>query len=219
MSALGIDHNVTPASRIGKDIKSTSDKRVARRPWPGFMLVFASLLLAVSNLFEFWHLKLNAPQYPGGLRVTLFTHKLEGDVFEVDGLNHYIGMMPLGDAASFERSIAMFAMATFVVLGILAGTLPNRHAAWLALPVILFPFAFVADLFFWLYKAGHELDPTAALSSSVKEFTPAILGRGVVGQFSTDAMFGLGFFIALAAAIIACVGLVARLRSTNARGA
>lgn len=183
--------------------------------WPRVAFVVSALLLAISNFYEYWHLVLNAPQYPGGLKVTLFTHKLEGDVREVDGLNHYIGMMPLGDAASFERGIATFAMMAFVLLGILAGVLASRKAAWLALPIIIFPIAFVADLWFWLYRAGHNLDPTAALSSSIKPFTPAILGRGVVGQFSTDAMFGPGFWLATVAAVLALAALIARLRQRD----
>jgi len=196
------------------------ERRAARsawRLWPRFSLVVAAILLAVSNLFQFWHLVLNAPQYPGGLRVTLYTHKLVGDVREVDGLNHYIGMMPLNDAASFERSIAMWAIGVFVVLGIMAGLLATRKAAWLALPIVVFPLAFAADLWFWLYRAGNNLDPTAAIT--IKAFTPAIVGRGVVGQFSTDAMFGLGFWIAIVAAIIALAGLVGRLRTVTDRGA
>lgn len=186
--------------------------RSQRFGWPRVLLLLSVVLLAISNTFEYWNLTLNAPQYPDGLKVTLFTHKLEGDVREVDGLNHYIGMMPLGDAAGFERSIAKVALSAFILLGILAAMLRPVRAAWLALPIILFPMAFVADLYFWLYKAGHDLDPMAALSSSVKQFTPAIFGHGTVGQFSTDAMFGPGFFLAAAAAILALAGLIGRLR-------
>jgi hypothetical protein len=196
-----------------------ASSRTTTRPtwlqWPRLSLVIAALLLGISNLYEYWHLTLNAPQYPGGLKVTLFTHKLEGDVREVDGLNHYIGMMPLGDAAGFERGIAMFTMGAFVMLGIGAGVLAARKTAWLAVPIVIFPIAFVADLWYWLWKAGHDLDPTAALSSSITEFTPTILGRGTVGQFSTDAMFGLGFWIAVAAALLALVGIIGRLRGRD----
>ncbi len=215
-------HASIPSDSTTDHMKETATVRakggtwISRLRWPGLALIVSALLLAVSNLFEYWHLTLNAPQYPEGLKVTLFTHKMEGDVFEVDGLNHYIGMMPLGDAAQFERSIAMFAMTAFVIMGILAAVLAAKKWAWLALPIIVFPIAFVADLFFWLYRAGHNLDPTAALSSSVKPFTPAILGRGVVGQFSTDAMFGLGFWITVAAALLALAGLIGRLRAPNA---
>jgi hypothetical protein len=178
--------------------------------------VVAAVLLAVSTIFEFWALTLHAPQYPGGLEVTVFTHKVTGDVREVDGLNHYIGMMPLGDAAELERSVATYAIVAFVIMGVLAALLRPKWTALLALPIVLFPFVFAIDLYYWLRHAGHNLDPTAALSSSIKPFTPAILGEGIVGQFSTTAMFGLGWFIALAGAILAAIGIVARLRQRTA---
>jgi len=215
MSATLTNHTTTRGPDTAP-VAASPRAATRRLAWPRLALAVGSVLLAVSNLFEYWHLTLNAPQYPGGLKVTLFTHKLEGDVREVDGLNHYIGMMPLGDAAGFERDIAMVAMAAFVVLGLLAAFLAAKKVAWLALPIILFPLAFVVDLYFWLYKAGHDLDPTAALSSSIKPFTPAILGRGEVGQFSTDAIFGLGFWLVVAAALLALAGLIGRLRARAA---
>ncbi len=181
--------------------------------WPRLAMILSAALVAISTIFPYWELVLNAPQYPGGLKVTLFTHKMEGDVWEVDGLNHYIGMMPLGDAATFERGIAMYGIGLLVVLGLAAAVLRPRWTAWLALPIVAYPIIFFADLYFWLYKAGHDLDPTAALSSSIKPFTPAIFGRGVVGQFSTDAVFMLGFWLATAAAILALAAMVGRLRT------
>ena len=187
--------------------------------WPRLLPVIAALLLAISTIFSYWALTLHAPQYPGGLKITIFTHKVTGDVSEVDGLNHYIGMMPLGDAAGFERSVAMFAIAAFVIMGILAAVLKPARASLLALPIVIFPFVFAADLFIWLYRAGHELDPTAALSSSVKDFTPAIIGEGVVGQFSTTAFFGPGFFIALAASMLALAGIIVRFRRQSSGAA
>lgn len=193
-------------------VAATPRTRSRRFGWPRVLLLLSVLFLGISNIFEYWSLTLNAPQYPDGLKVTLFTHKLEGDVREVDGLNHYIGMMPLGDAAGFERSIAKVALGAFMLLGVLAALLRPAKAAWLALPIILFPMAFVADLYFWLRKAGQDLDPTAALSSSVEPFTPTIFGHGAVGQFSTDAMFGLGFALASVAAILALAGLIGRVR-------
>jgi copper chaperone NosL len=207
------DPATTPADNASRPV---SRKRAGWMSWPRLALVTSAVLLAVSNLFPYWEMRLNAPQYPGGLFLTLFTHDLKGDVSEIDGLNHYIGMMPLGDAAGFERSVAMFAMAAFVVMGILAGVLANRKWSWLALPIIIFPFAFLADMYYWLRYAGQNLDPTAALSGAVKPFTPTLLGHGVVGQFSTDAMVQTGFWIAAAAALLSLAGLVGRLRSGKA---
>ena len=194
---------------------ATDKKRVAKwrsipLGWPRLSILLGTLALAISNFFPIWQLRLNAPQYPGGLFVTLFTHDVTGDVKEVDGLNHYIGMMPLGEAATFERAIAIPAVLVIIFLGILAALLRNNTFAWLALPTVLFPFVFAVDLYYWLFKAGNDLDPTAAIT--IDPFTPAIVGRGVVGQFSTDGMFQLGFWIALIGALLAVVGIYGRLK-------
>jgi len=186
--------------------------RSTTAPWFRLSIALSGVFLLVSTIFAYWALTLHAPQYPGGLKVTVYTHEVTGDVREVDGLNHYIGMMPLGDAADLERTVASYAIIAFVILAAVAAFYKARWAPLLALPIVLFPFVFAADLYFWLYRAGHNLDPTAALSSSIKPFTPAILGEGVVGQFSTTAMFGPGWFISLAGAILAAIGIIGLLR-------
>src|SRR5690606_18666660 len=88
---------------------------------------------------------------------------------------------------------------------------------WLAVaPAIAFPIVFVADLFAWLYHAGHSLDPTAALSSSIKPFTPRLLGEGHIGQFSTVANFSYGFYLVLVAVLV-IVAATLLGRSADAR--
>lgn len=204
----------TTAAGPEREAKSKPEKRARgiSIPWFRLLLAFSGVMLAVSTAFSWWALTLHAPQYPGGLEITVFTHKVTGDVREVDGLNHYIGMMPLGDAASLERSVATYAIIAFVIMAFAAAALKRRWAPWLVLPIVIFPFVFAADLYFWLYRAGHNLDPTAALSSSIKPFTPAILGEGIVGQFSTTAMFGPGWFVAAAGSLVALIGMIGLLR-------
>jgi copper chaperone NosL len=194
-------------------------RALARFQISRLLIQLGALLLGVSMIFQYWSLTLHAPQYPDGLEVTIFTHKVVGDVSEVDGLNHYIGMMPLAEAAEIEREIVAPATVLIILLAFVASLLLPRWTALLALGVVLFPIVFAGDLYFWLYKAGHDLDPTAALSSSIKPFTPAILGEGIVGQFSTTANFGVGFWIAVAAAILTAVGIVARLRDREPQAA
>jgi copper chaperone NosL len=192
-------------------------RALAKFSVPRMLIQLGAVLLGLSMIFQYWSLTLHAPQYPDGLEVTIFTHKVVGDVSEVDGLNHYIGMMPLADAAEFEREIVAPATVIIILLAVVASLLRSRWTALLALGVVLFPIVFAADLYFWLYKAGHDLDPTAALSSSIKPFTPAIVGEGIVGQFSTTANFGLGFWIAIAAAIVAVAGIVGRVRGERSQ--
>ena len=166
------------------------------------LLLVAGSLLLISLLLPYWQITLHAPQYPKGLVVEAYAFKLVGDVSEVDGLNHYIGMMKLDDAAVLERTIAPLAIPVIAMLAILSFWMAGIWRTLARLPIIIFPMVFVLDLFGWLYYAGHSLDPHAALSSSIKPFTPHIAGIGTIGQFSTEAVFLPGFFLAVLAAVV-----------------
>lgn len=169
----------------------------------------AATLILVAMFFPFWNLKLHAPQYPNGLHATVWITHVTGDVAEIDGLNHYIGMRPLADAGMTERQLAVFAVPLMAGMAALSGL--RRRWMWLlAVPAIGFPVIFVADLFYWLYTFGNNLDPTAALSSSIKEFTPSIFGEGKVGQFRTTATFTAGFWLSALAAWLLLLSLGSR---------
>lgn len=174
---------------------------------PTAVLMFGAMLLVISIFMPYWQLTLLAPQYPRGLRVELYVNRLVGDVAEIDGLNHYIGMAKLGDAAKFERSFAVIAVGALGLLLMAAVFIQNRWAGLLALPAVLYPAGFLADLSYWLYRFGHELDPKAALSSSIKPFTPSVLGEGHVGQFRTMASVEAGFYLAMFAGGVILIGL------------
>ena len=174
---------------------------------PTVMFMLAAMLVVVSIFLPYWTMTLHAPQYPKGLTVQLYVNRVGGDAKEIDGLNHYIGMPKMEEAAAFERSFSVIAIVALALLLIAAIFIHNQWAALLALPVIAYPLIFLADLFFWLYSFGHNLDPAAPLSSSIKPFTPTLLGTGVVGQFKTTAMVDTGFYLAIAASAIILVGL------------
>jgi copper chaperone NosL len=181
------------------------------------LFTLAAVALLVSLALPYWEMTLLAPQYPGGLKVAIYLgpRGLAGDVAEVNGLNHYIGMMKLEEAATFERAIAPFGVAILAALAALAAAIRRRLAMLLVVPVILFPFVFLADLAYWLWYFGHHLDPTAALSSAIKPFMPPVLGTGRVGQFAVIARFGPGLYLAFAAALASGVALVVRWRSAR----
>ena len=174
---------------------------------PTALFLLAALLLLVSIFQPYWHMTLFAPQYPKGLTVHAYLNDLEGDVSELDGLNHYIGMRPLAEAASFEKSISVIGVAVLVLLVLAAVFVHNRWAALLALPALLFPVIFLLDLQFWLANFGTNLDPTAALSSSVKPFVPKVLGEGLIAQFKTVAKPGVRLWLAMLASLLILIGL------------
>jgi hypothetical protein len=174
---------------------------------PGFFLLVARVLLLVSLFLPYWRMELHAPQYPDNLHLTAHLNYLSGDVAEIDGLNHYIGMRSLEEAAQFERSVGVFVMIVMVVMLELAGYIHSRWTVLFAAPVVLFPGVFLLDLYLWMKHFGTNLDPDAPLSSAIDPFVPPILGTGVVGQFKTVASPGIGLVLAATASIFIVVAL------------
>ncbi|MCO6451819.1 MAG: cytochrome C [Caldilineales bacterium] len=174
---------------------------------PTILFAAVAVLLIISIFLPYWELTLHAPQYPEGLTVTASLNNLEGDVREIDGLNHYIGMRPLGEAAAFERSISIIGVIVVALLILAAVFVHSRWVTLLVLPALFFPIIFILDLQFWLANFGQNLDPAAPLSSSVKPFTPPALGVGHIAQFSTEAYPGAGLWLAILASILILVGL------------
>jgi hypothetical protein len=178
------------------------------RYWlPALFFALAVFCLLVSIFQPYWRMTLLAPQYPGGLQVQVYVHQMTGDVREIDGLNHYIGMRPLGEAAQLERSLSIIAISVLSLLVLAAIFIHSRWAALLAAPALLFPGLFLADMAFWLRNFGHNLDPKAPLSSAIKPFVPPLLGEGVVGQFRTVAAVDSGFYLAVLASGLIVLGL------------
>lgn len=174
---------------------------------PTILFLLAALLLVVSVFLPYWQLTLHAPQYPSGLTVEAYLTKLTGDVNEIDGLNHYIGMRPLDEAAPFEKSVSVLGVVVVALLILAAVFVHSRWAALLALPALLFPVIFLVDLQYWLANFGQNLDPAAPLSSSVKPFIPPVLFEGKIAQFRTVASPGIGLWMAIAASVLILVGL------------
>ncbi|MFO0890958.1 MAG: nitrous oxide reductase family maturation protein NosD [Isosphaeraceae bacterium] len=178
------------------------------------LLLTAAAALLVSPRFPYWTLMLAAPQYPKGLAIAIHPDRVTGDVSEIDGLNHYIGMRKIDEAAGLERRLGIPAIVVMSACLILAAIWPSRWMVLLLVPVILFPPLFLADLYWWLRDSGLSLDPKAAFSSSIKPFVPQVLGAGKIAQFRTFASLGPGYymatFAALASLFFSCVTLRAR---------
>lgn len=180
---------------------------------PARLFGFAAVLLLISLLLPYWVLNLKAPQFPDGLNITAYVNRLEGDVGELEGLNHYVGLGSFEDAAVFERSIAVLAIAGLVALLLAALYIHSRWVLLLTLPAFLFPIVFLVDLQYWLYDFGHNLDPLAPLAAAVGEFTPPIFGPAEIAQFDTLALPGFGLVLAFIASGLIGYGLVLHRRA------
>ena len=182
---------------------------------PSLLLLAARIMILVSLFLPYWRMELHAPQYPNNLHLQAYVNHLTGDVAEIDGLNHYIGMRPLEEAARFERSAGVYLLILVAVLLEIAAAMHNRWAALLAAPAIFFPAVFLIDLHLWLRHFGLNLDPDAPLSSAVDPFVPPVLGTGLIGQFKTVASAGPGLWLVAGSSVIIIAALFFHRRARN----
>lgn len=187
----------------------TPDPAPARRPWvlhPAIRVGFALLvagLFAASYAMPLWVSRFVAPQYPYGLNLYVYLDHVEGDTFEVDLLNHYVGLRPIEQMACTERKYALGMLVVVCLAAVVASIFPK--SLWqvlFVLPLILFPLGMLLDLTAWLYYAGHSLDPDSALGMSVKPFTPKLIGTQKIANFDVTSSLGSGTYLQLAAALL-----------------
>lgn len=180
---------------------------------PSLVLVGAAMLLFASIFFPYWSIKLFAPQYPGGLEASMYVNRLTGDIQEIDGLNHYIGMKPLGEAAVLERTLSVFIVIGIALLLIAAVYVHSPLALFLCIPAVFYPAFFLGDLYFWMRNFGMNLDKRAPLSGAIEPFVPPLLGDGKIGQFITTASWETGLYMSIAASVLMLVGIYLHRRA------
>lgn len=184
-----------------------NDRSGRDRLWVGAAMLSAALMAAAA-LMPLWTMKLRAPQYPNGLKLTAYGWRMEGDITEINALNHYVGVRALEPDNVLELTLFPFLIGAVIALVVVAGIfktwrgLPLRRAAiaiaWAT------PIGFLADLQWWLYSYGHDLNPTAPFR--IPEFTPKVIGTTRVINFHSETMVAPGFFLLVAAALVLSFG-------------
>ena len=169
------------------------------------VIVIVGALMLIPTLFlPLWNMTLYSNQFPDGLELNIYSHKLEGgksanrdDLKEISSLNHYIGMRAL-----VEDDFTEFKWIPFVIGGVILLSLRVVVLGKMSKLVDLFVLFTYFGLFsLWsfyhkLYLYGHELDPTAAVK--VPPFTPPMIGHNTMANFEVYCYPDLGsYFMAL----------------------
>lgn len=202
--------SAAPTLTERREARARTAAEQKRRRWAVAGLAFLGAgLFAASFNFPYWHFFLVAPQYPKGLKFDINLTGITGDLFEIDILNHYIGMKPLSEGALLEAAMSPY-IVTAVCLGVVVGLLAagKRIGAIGLIPALGLPLGFLADTWYWMYHFGHTLSPDQPITFA--PFMPTLFGAGKVGQFHTTAWPAVGFWMAVAGAVVVAAAVMMR---------
>jgi len=156
-------------------------------------IVLGLLVIPLASTFALplWRMRFQAPQYPQGLQLEIHAHTVDGDVSEINTLNHYIGMARIDRAALSDLDWIPFALGALSLLCLRVAAVGDLRS--LVDLFVLFSYFSVfsfARFAYRLHVFGHELDPRAPFT--VEPFTPAILGTKQIANFTTTSLPAAG---------------------------
>ncbi len=178
---------------------------------PRGLLVLAALLLFPTYFLPLWKLTMFAPQYPDGLRLGIYSFKLEGgnagqDTKEINLLNHYIGMKDLAAEDFTEFKWMPFVIGALALL-LLRTAVLGKLGTLVDLFVLFFYFAAFSlwSFGYKLYRYGHDLAPTAAVKDP--PFMPPLYGHRKLANFDVYSYPAAGSYALAAVAVLLAVAL------------
>jgi hypothetical protein len=179
---------------------------------PRGLIVIATVLMLPAYLTPLWKMTMFAPQYPDGLRLSIYSYKLEGgnggqDVKEINVLNHYIGMRDLAPADFTEFKWIPFVVGALGLLFLRAALIGNISS--LVDVFVLYVYFGLFSLWSFGYKMyvyGHTLAPTAAVR--VAPFMPPLFGHKKLANFEVYSYPGPGAYALAAVALVLAAAVV-----------
>jgi len=179
---------------------------------PRIGVLIASLCFLATYKFPFWVIYLTAPQYPEGLTLYIYLHKLAGDLEIINGLNHYIGMAIIDQNTFPEFKILPYAMGFIILSGLLTAVLRNWKIfyGW-TIFLVLFSILALADFYRWEYAYGHNLDPHAAIQIPGMTYQPPLIGYKQLLNFGAYSYPHGGGWLYISGVALACIIMILHL--------
>ena len=174
------------------------------------ILIFISGILLILVLFvPLWQIELEAPQYPEGLVLKMYPHKIGGNVDIINGLNHYIGMRTLHTKDFIEFTVLPYIVGFFALLCFIVVALKKQK--WLIVLFTLFViFGIVAmiDFWRWEYAYGHELNPDAPIQVPGMAYQPPLIGYKQLLNFGAFSIPDIGGFLFILVGLLLLIALL-----------
>jgi copper chaperone NosL len=168
-------------------------------PRARIMVALAGAALVAALAFPLWKITMFAGQFPEGIRMEVFAHKLVGgnggaDLQGINILNHYIGMRELSAHDFPEMKFIPFALGMFLLIGFRAAVFARiSHVVDLFVLFSYFGLFSFGVFAYRMYSYGHSLSPEAAIK--VPAFTPPVFGHQHIANFDVYSYPGAGTYV------------------------
>lgn len=169
-------------------------------------LVISAILIVVSLFFPWWRMEFFAPQYPEGLNIIVYPDHLEGELNQINGLNHYIGMAQFSEESFPELQYLSYIIGGLALLVLIGAIIRKRAYLYSLIALFMIGGSIgVWDLWSALKAYGTNLDPMAPIE--MEPFVPPIIGENVIANFTTYSLLGTGTYFIIAAFLLLLIPL------------
>ncbi len=205
-------------------IRKSTEVR-AQRAWAErILLVLAGIALLASLFFPIWRITLEAPQYPEGMGMQIWSSTIKGenphDLDIINELNHYIGMKKIIPESIPELDLIAPLTMAFAAACLLAALMPGPWTSGGLLFALSGLGAYgMYDFWTWEYDYGHDLNPMAAIKVPGMSYQPPLIGEAKLLNFLSTSWPAMGgYLLFLGGGLIAFALVLGLLRKTGWRG-
>ncbi|MCL6517038.1 hypothetical protein [Alicyclobacillus sp.] len=170
------------------------------------LALLATICYLGAAFTKLWGMVLTSTFYYQGLHLNVFANEVTGDLHELNILNHYIGMLTIGDNMP-EFHYIRWVLILLALTSIAVALWPRRRVAGLLTGLEAAVLVLLGADFYWrLYEYGHVFDLSAPMK--VQPFTPQIWGNYQLANFHVVTAPGLGSFLLVMAFFLMLLVLV-----------
>ena len=173
----------------------------------GLIIAGATLMLSAYFL-PLWHILLDAPQYPEGLEMKIWLSGLSGNIAQINGLNHYIGMKFIVADDFKEFKFLPYVFGGLTLIGFAAAIVRSRKLllTWFV-GLCLFAIIGFSDFYILEYNYGHKLNPHAAIKVEGMYYQPPLFGYKQLLNFTAGSLPYTGGLLVGLGGVLAAVAV------------
>ncbi|HJP63702.1 MAG TPA: hypothetical protein VJ844_09685 [Mucilaginibacter sp.] len=182
------------------------------------LIVISAVLMLSAYFFPLWHILLDAPQYPEGLEMKIWLNGLSGNVGQINGLNHYIGMKLISADDFKEFSILPYVFGLLLLIGLVSAIVKSRKLLWAwFIGLCLFGIIGFTDFYKWEYDYGHNLNPHAAIKVEGMTYQPPLFGYKELLNFTAGSLPDTGGILVGVGGVLVAAALFYKPRLSSSQ--